>query len=186
MRFITLIIMFTGLFGCSNIQKKTISYHGLDSYMKEQPILSTPRDNIIFVNLLCFEDFDLDNEYTENKNFSYQGFFGEGVYSEHYYLWDNQRINNQKIESSGVETLTDNDLEGLVFEYSMEEDDAGEFLASFNLTKRTFIKQKKFIDQNSFNVFKHIEYSKEYYPKNKQPIKVYDDKEEVCYITTSW
>ncbi len=186
MRVVPLIMVLTGLVWCSSVQKRVITYNDLDGYMKSQPILSTPRDDLLFVNLTCFEDFDGNNKYKEKQTFSYQGFLGEGIYSEHYYLWDKPRTLRENVDSSDYESLSDQDIEGVVFEYSMEEDDAGEYIASLNLSKRTFLRKKEFNKEEPVNVFKHIEYNKEYYPKNKQPIKVYDDKEEVCYVTASW
>lgn len=186
MRLLPLLLMSVGIVGCTSVQQPALTYESLDGYMKTKPILSTPRDDLLFVNLDCFEDLDLNGKYKKSHTYSYQGFLGEGIYSEHYYLWDEQRNIKEQGYNDIHENLTEKDVEGLFFEFSMQEDDSGEYISSLNLIKRTFVREKEFNNGERANVFKHIEYNKEYYAKNKQPIKVYDDKEDVCYVTASW
>lgn len=182
MRTLLTLLSLSLLSGCAGLNK--INYNDIDAYMRSQPTLSTPRDGLMIANLNCFSDFDKNGAFDETVAYSYQGFLSEGVYTENFYLWDAERTSKEDAYED-VQDLKEQDAEGVIFEYFFEEDFNGEYVAEMNLTKRTFIKAKKIKGKN-VNVFKHIEYNKEYYPKNKQPIKVYEDSEEVCYVTASW
>lgn len=184
MRVLTLTMLATLITGCSSIQNDKLNSDEIYPYMKKQPTLSTPRDGLIFANLNCFSDFDNNGSYKETISYSYQGFLSEGVYAENYYVWDQNR-KTKTADDSESRTLIDYDAEGVVLEYFFEEDLNGEYVASMSLSKKTFINNKK-VNGKPVNVFKTIEYSKNYYPKNKKPMKVFEDQDEICYITASW
>lgn len=176
------------LAGCGSLQGLTgltYSYDKLDEHMNNQPTLSTPKDQLMYVNLQCFSDFHDSGFFEDNISYSFQGFLADGVYSENYYKWDKKREHKTKDEYNDIDSIMNDDVEGSVFNFTMEEDSNGEYIASAQLTKRSFI-ENKVINKNKVNVFKHIDHSLEYYPINKKPTKIYDDKVEVCYVTVSW
>lgn len=177
----TLLLLF--LSGCASTTTTLLQKKEIDRHMNNQPTLSTPRDGLMIANLNCFSDFNQDGLYQETVSYSYQGFLSEGIYAENYFIWDKERLEKESIDD--VDDLTQKDAEGLVFEYFFEEDINGEYIASMTLNKRTFVKNLKSLNKKD-NAFKLIDYKKDYYPQNKHPMRVFEDQNEMCYVTVSW
>lgn len=186
MRFFILTMSLIILSGCasSEAEKEFIKKEDIEVFMAKKEILGTPRDNLISGELLCFSDYDHDNDYNIENIAAFQFEHGESFNYDNFYHWNDELTHKESLPDSEDYNESDK-IDGVLVQISLLEDDNGEFYADVYLDKRTLIKEKKIANKKE-DVFKYIAYNKTYYPKNKLPHRYFEDKEEVCYITLSW
>lgn len=164
--------------GCSLTSNKfTIKKDDIQAYLQEKNDYSTPMDNIYHVKLTCFEKIR-KNEYKESHNIQASQSIGNAIsYQSSFRI--NEPVNNENKELSFGDFL----------EFYLSEDINGEYVSTIDYSKKE-LKNLSFVNgtQDSLNVVSVISISQEYYPTNKLPYKIFENKEEtdICYATVKW
>jgi len=181
-RFIIILIALIAISGCSLTGNKfAIKKNNIQKYLQEKNNYGTPMDNIYDIQLTCFEKISGDN-FKESHNIEASQSIGEKIQFQSSFNMRNTNGNaNEKSEDISSNSFGD------FLEFSLLEDLNGEYFANINYSKKE-LKKLNIEGLSKLDVVSTISIEQEYYPTNKLPYKIFENKEgtDICYITAKW
>lgn len=179
--------------GCSMTSNHfLLKKYELKNYLQNKNDFGTPMDNIYDAKLTCFEKISGD-KFKESHNIQASQSIGQPIIFQSSFninTPNSQKKVTKKEAEKGLlgEHIQNNDLSfGDFFEFYLGEDLNGEYIANISYSKKE-LKKLTVAGIDELNVVSTILIEQEYYPTNKLPYKIFENKEgtDLCYVTVKW